>query len=130
MTLEFNSDDMKRIHASLYGEGARLPAAGPAREPVGFGVDRLDRQRRPKDRSCDAPGLQQMVQEGFVVVIHRRGAQHPPGTEVTVLWGQPGEPQTEIRATVAPAPPTSRTAAGATLQRNPACSCSSTVPAC
>ena len=27
-----------------------------------------------------------------------------PGTEVTVLWGFPGGPQTEIRAWVAPAP--------------------------
>jgi vanillate/3-O-methylgallate O-demethylase len=30
--------------------------------------------------------------------------QSEPGTEVTVLWGNPGEPQKEIRATVAPAP--------------------------
>ena len=27
-----------------------------------------------------------------------------PGTEVTVVWGNPGEPQKEIRAMVAPAP--------------------------
>jgi len=27
-----------------------------------------------------------------------------PGTEVIVVWGEPGEPQKEIRATVAPAP--------------------------
>jgi|SRR5579884_256955 len=27
-----------------------------------------------------------------------------PGTQVTVMWGQPGRPQKEIRATVAPAP--------------------------
>jgi vanillate/3-O-methylgallate O-demethylase len=27
-----------------------------------------------------------------------------PGAEVTVVWGNPGEPQKEIRATVAPAP--------------------------
>ena len=27
-----------------------------------------------------------------------------PGTEVTVVWGNPGEPQKPIRATVAPAP--------------------------
>ena len=27
-----------------------------------------------------------------------------PGTEVAVVWGDPGEPQREIRATVAPAP--------------------------
>ena len=27
-----------------------------------------------------------------------------PGTEVIVVWGDPGEPQKEIRATVAPAP--------------------------
>ena len=27
-----------------------------------------------------------------------------PGTPVKVLWGNPGEPHTELRATVAPAP--------------------------
>jgi vanillate/3-O-methylgallate O-demethylase len=27
-----------------------------------------------------------------------------PGTQVTVVWGNPGEPQKQIRATVAPAP--------------------------
>jgi vanillate/3-O-methylgallate O-demethylase len=27
-----------------------------------------------------------------------------PETEVTVVWGEPGEPQKEIRAKVAPAP--------------------------
>jgi vanillate/3-O-methylgallate O-demethylase len=27
-----------------------------------------------------------------------------PGAEVTVVWGEPGAPQKEIRATVAPAP--------------------------
>jgi vanillate/3-O-methylgallate O-demethylase len=27
-----------------------------------------------------------------------------PGTAVTVVWGNPGEPQKEIRTTVAPAP--------------------------
>jgi vanillate/3-O-methylgallate O-demethylase len=31
-------------------------------------------------------------------------AQSEPGTEVTVIWGNPGTPQKEIRATVAPAP--------------------------
>ena len=30
--------------------------------------------------------------------------QSEPGTEVTVVWGNPGKPQKEIRATVAPAP--------------------------
>jgi hypothetical protein len=30
--------------------------------------------------------------------------QSEPGTEVTVIWGNPDEPQKEIRATVAPAP--------------------------
>ena len=30
--------------------------------------------------------------------------QSEPGTEVTVIWGNPGEPQKEIRAKVAPAP--------------------------
>ena len=27
-----------------------------------------------------------------------------PGTEVELIWGNPGEPQKKIRATVAPAP--------------------------
>jgi vanillate/3-O-methylgallate O-demethylase len=27
-----------------------------------------------------------------------------PGTEVTVVWGEPDQPQKEVRATVAPAP--------------------------
>jgi vanillate/3-O-methylgallate O-demethylase len=27
-----------------------------------------------------------------------------PGTEVSVIWGRPGTPQKEVRATVAPAP--------------------------
>jgi vanillate/3-O-methylgallate O-demethylase len=31
-------------------------------------------------------------------------AQSEPGTEVAVVWGDPGKPQREIRATVAPAP--------------------------
>ena len=31
-------------------------------------------------------------------------AQSEPGTEVEVIWGNPGTPQKRIRATVAPAP--------------------------
>ena len=27
-----------------------------------------------------------------------------PGTELVLLWGEPGEPQKEVRVTVAPAP--------------------------
>ncbi|WP_412072210.1 glycine cleavage T C-terminal barrel domain-containing protein [Pseudomonas fluorescens] len=29
---------------------------------------------------------------------------HQPGTEVTVVWGNPGSPQREIKARVVPAP--------------------------
>jgi len=40
-----------------------------------------------------------MLSLGMIDIEHSE-----PGTEVTVVWGNPGESQQEIRATVAPAP--------------------------
>ncbi|MGF4046399.1 hypothetical protein ACQW07_23745 [Paenarthrobacter nitroguajacolicus] len=103
VTLEFNSDDMKRIHASLYGDGPVYQQLDlPENQWVSAWTDWIVKDGQ-KIGHATHPGysrwFKKVLSLSFIDVEHST-----PGTEVTVLWGQPGEPQTEIRATVAPAP--------------------------
>lgn len=103
VTLEFNSDDMKRIHASLYDDGPIYQQLDlPENQWVSAWTDWILKDGEKIGHSTH-PGysvwFKKALALSFIDVAYSE-----PGTEVTVLWGQPGEPQTEIRATVATAP--------------------------
>jgi glycine cleavage system aminomethyltransferase T len=104
VTLEFDSADVVDIYASLFAPG----------EPYGY-IDIPHPQRWVfhADAVHDADGqlvgissppgysfhFRKMLSLGFVDPAHAE-----PGTEVTVIWGEPGKRQKRIRAVVAPAP--------------------------
>jgi vanillate/3-O-methylgallate O-demethylase len=103
VTLEFNGDDVLEIFASLLRPG----------EPFDF-LDLPHSQKAAMHASS-------IVKDGRLVGISTRPAysyyfrkvlsisfvdvaEAKPGTEVEVVWGGPGRPQTALRATVARAP--------------------------
>ena len=95
--LEWNTEDVIAIFASLFGDG---PTIHPMELPryTGFEFDeiRLDGQRVGCSTSRTySPTLRKMISLG---VIAKELAE--PGTEVTVLWGPPGPVQKEIRCAV------------------------------
>lgn len=103
VTLVFNADDLKRIHASLYDDGPTYRQFDlPEVQLVCNQVDWILKDGQ-KVGHATHPGyslwFKKMLALSFIDVEYSQ-----PGTEVTVLWGNPGEPQTEIRATVAPTP--------------------------
>jgi len=103
VTLEFNADDLKRIHASLYDDGPTYRQFDlPEVQLVCNQVDWILKDGH-KVGHATHPGyslwFKKMLALSFIDIEYSQ-----PGTQVTVLWGNPGEPQTEIRATVAPVP--------------------------
>jgi vanillate/3-O-methylgallate O-demethylase len=103
VTLEFNSEDVKRIHASLYADGPVYQQFDlPEVQLVCNWVDWILKDGK-KIGHATHPGYSRWFRKTLALsFIDTEYAE--PGTEVTVLWGKPGTPQTEIRATVAPAP--------------------------
>jgi vanillate/3-O-methylgallate O-demethylase len=103
VTLEYNSDDVMSVYASLFGDGD---------------IYRLIEIPLPPYSCCwtdwilkDGEKVGHATWPGYSVFFRRilslsfiDVACSEPGTEVSVLWGDPGQPQCEIRATVAPAP--------------------------
>lgn len=103
VTLEFNSEDMIRVYASLFGEGDILHLLDIPHSPYSFNwVDKVLKDGIEVGHAV-YPGysvsFRKVLALTFIDVAHST-----PGTEVTVLWGNPDEPQTEIRATVAATP--------------------------
>ena len=103
VTLEFNSDDMVNIYASLFREGPAYHLFEIPHAPwVTCWTDKILQNGRTVGHATH-PGYsfysRRALALSFIDV-----ELSVPGTEVSVLWGNPGEPQTEIRATVAPAP--------------------------
>jgi vanillate/3-O-methylgallate O-demethylase len=101
-TLVWNSEDVADVYASLFREEA------------------YDFMELPRDQR-GFMYMDKVLKDGKVVgIASSRGysyyfkkmlslctinvAQSEPGTEVVVVWGNPGSPQKEIRAIVAPAP--------------------------
>ncbi len=99
--LEWNSEDVVEVFASMFGDG---PTLFPMELPRYIGGEydeiRMDGQRVGCSTSrAYSPTLRKMISLG---VIAKELAQ--PGTQVTVLWGPPGTPQKDIRCTVASLP--------------------------
>lgn len=95
--LEWNTEDVVAVFASLFGEG---PVVHPMELPryIGFEFDeiRADGQRVGCSTSRTySPTLRKMISLGVVAKELTE-----PGTEVTVLWGPPGSAQKEMRCTV------------------------------
>ncbi len=103
VTLEFNSDDVVDIYASMFREGTPfdfLDIPHPQRWMAW--ADAVTWDGRPIGISS-SPGysyhFRKVLSLAFIEPAFGR-----PGTPVTVVWGNPGTPQKTIRATVAPAP--------------------------
>lgn len=103
-TLVWNSDDVVDLYASLFRKGGELPDfMEMPQDPRGYMYcDKVLKNGElvgtTSSRGYSAY-FRQMISLCVIDMEHRE-----PGTEVTVIWGNPGTPQREIRATVAPAP--------------------------
>jgi len=102
-TLVWNADDIVDVYASLFRQGKPHHYMEMPRDQRGFMYadkalkgDKLVGVATSRGYSYY---FRQMLSLCTIDVEHSE-----PGTEITVVWGDPGEPQKEIRATVAPAP--------------------------
>jgi vanillate/3-O-methylgallate O-demethylase len=103
VTLEFNSDDMIDIYASMFREGEPYDFMDiPHQEKWVVWADQVLKDRKLVGVSS-VPGysyyFRKVLSLTYIDVKYSK-----PGTEVVVIWGNPGTPQKQIRATVAPAP--------------------------
>ena len=99
--LTWNADDVAGVLTAML-RGGELPEqmdlprlAGPSFDQVRIG----DAEAGVSTGRTVSPTLRAMIS---LCVIDRARAR--PGTEVTVVWGRPGTPQREIRATVTALP--------------------------
>ena len=103
VTLEFNSEDVQRIHASLFSDGEAYRQFEFPDVPHQIVWTDLILKDGKEIGHATHPGyslfFRKVLALSFIDI-----AYSTPGTEVKVLWGNPGEPQTELRATVKPAP--------------------------
>ena len=103
-TLVWNADDIKDVYGSLFDERAipydymEMP-----RDQRGFMyMDKVLKNGRPAGVSSSrgySYYFRKMLSLCTIDVAHSEA-----GTEVEVVWGNPGKPQKNIRATVVPAP--------------------------
>lgn len=102
-TLAWNADDVVDVYASLFRQGKPYHYMETPRDQRGFMyADKVLKDNKLVGVSTSrgySYYFRQMLSLCTIDVEHSE-----PGTEVTVVWGDPGEPQKEIRATVAPAP--------------------------
>ena len=102
-TLVWNADDVVDVYASLFRQGKPLHYMEMPRDQRGFMyADKVLKHDQLVGVSTSrgySYYFRQMLSLCTIDVEYSA-----IGTEVTVVWGDPGEPQKEIRATVAPAP--------------------------
>jgi vanillate/3-O-methylgallate O-demethylase len=99
----WNPDDVVDVHASLFRKGDPYHFMELPRDQRGFcWVDKVMKNDKLIGTTTSrgySYYFRQMISLSPIDI-----ACSEPGTEVSVVWGAPGEPQKEIRATVFPAP--------------------------
>ncbi|MGO2111589.1 MAG: hypothetical protein ACTH31_08245 [Pseudoclavibacter sp.] len=103
-TLVWNADDVTDVYASLFrGDEANYTFMDMPRDQRGFmWADRVERDGRLIGVATSrgySYSFRQMLSLATIDI-----ADAEPGSEVTVAWGNPGDPEKQIRATIAPAP--------------------------
>ena len=102
-TLVWNGDDVVAVYASLFRQGKPYHYMEMPRDQRGFMyADQVLKDGKLVGVATSrgySYHFRQMLSLCTIDVEHSE-----PGTAVTVVWGDPGEPQKEIQATVAPAP--------------------------
>jgi vanillate/3-O-methylgallate O-demethylase len=102
-TLVWNAEDVLDVHASLFRDGDPYTFMDMPRDQRGFmWADRVTRNDEEIGVSTSrgySYYFRKMLSLCTIDVAHA-----DPGTDVTVVWGEPAGPQKEIRAKVAPAP--------------------------
>jgi vanillate/3-O-methylgallate O-demethylase len=102
-TLVWNPEDVIEVYASLYGAEKPYHYMEIPRDQRGFMyADKVTRRGRPVGVATSRGYSYYFRQMLSLCVIDVDCSEL--GTEVTVIWGEPGEPQKEIRAQVAAAP--------------------------
>jgi glycine cleavage system aminomethyltransferase T len=103
VTLVWNADDVTAVYASLFRSETPYLYMEMPRNVLGcVFADTVKKDGRIVGIStsrCYSYYFRQMLSLCVLDV-----GLCEPGTEVSVIWGRPGRPQKEIRATVAPAP--------------------------
>jgi vanillate/3-O-methylgallate O-demethylase len=102
-TLVWNAEDVADVYASLFREGPSYDFMEMPRDQRGFMyADKVVRDGQIVGVTTSrgySYSFRKMLSLCTIDVQHAE-----PGTEVIVVWGNPGHPQKKIRATVAPAP--------------------------
>jgi len=102
-TLVWNADDVIAVYASLFHQGKPYHFMEMPRDQRGFmWADQVTRNGKLVGVATSRGYSYYFRQMISLCTIDVDCSE--PGTEVIVLWGNPGEPQKEIRATAAPAP--------------------------
>ena len=102
-TLVWNADDVIDVYASLFKEGKQYDYMEIPRDQRGFMyADKVTKNGKLVGVATSR-GYSYYFRE-MLSLCTIDVAFSEPGTEVVVIWGNPGTPQKEIRATVAPAP--------------------------
>ncbi|WP_211268882.1 aminomethyltransferase family protein [Actinoplanes subtropicus] len=102
-TLVWNSDDVVEIYRSFFREGPAHTFLDMPRDTRGFmWADQVERDGAPAGVSTSWGYSYYFRQVMSLAVMNVADAEL--GTEVQVVWGNPGDPQIRIRATVARAP--------------------------
>jgi vanillate/3-O-methylgallate O-demethylase len=102
-TLVWNADDVVDVYASLFRKGEPYHFMEIPRDQRGFMyADKVLRNGEPVGVATSR-GFSYFFREMISLCTIDVGCSEI-GTEVIVVWGNPGEPQKHIRAKVAPAP--------------------------
>ena len=103
VTLEFDRDEVMRVHASLFDDGPTYRQFEFPDVPYQIAWTDLIRHDGQTIGHATHPGyslyFKKVLALSFIDVQFSE-----PGTRVSVLWGDPGQTQTELKATVKPAP--------------------------
>lgn len=102
-TLVWNAEDVADVHASLFRDGTPYDFMEMPRDQRGF----MYADRVLKDDKLVGVTTSRGYSFSFrkMLSLCTVDVEHAEvGTEVVVVWGNPGHPQKHVRATIAPAP--------------------------